>query len=52
MENQGKEYREDRVDIVLNDEGYAIGYTNEGEWLEYTIDVKKTKEYDFEGYFW
>ncbi len=48
MENQGKEYREDRVDIVLNDEGYAIGYTNEGEWLEYTIDVKKTKEYDFE----
>ncbi|MBP5457465.1 MAG: family 43 glycosylhydrolase [Paludibacteraceae bacterium] len=48
MENQGGEYREDRVDIVANDEGYAVGYTNEGEWLEYTVDVKKTKEYGFE----
>ncbi|MCF0215833.1 MAG: family 43 glycosylhydrolase [Fibrobacteraceae bacterium] len=43
-ENQGGVYREDGVDIVLvddNDEskGYAVGYTNSGEWLEYTIDV-------------
>lgn len=47
-ENQGKAYREDRVDIVTNDEGYAIGYTNKGEWMEYTINVEEQKSYDFE----
>lgn len=47
-ENQGGEYRDERVDIVTNDEGYSIGYTVEGEWLEYTIDVKKTQTYEFE----
>lgn len=47
--NQGGEYRtDDRIDIVKNDESYAIGYTNAGEWMEYTIDVKKTQTYDFE----
>lgn len=48
MANQGEAYRNDRVDIVTNDEGYAIGYTAEGEWMEYTINVKETQEYDFE----
>ena len=54
MENQGKQYRDDRVDIVtvaLDDdpsEGYAIGYTNEGEWLEYSVQVKEQKAYDYE----
>lgn len=54
MENQGKQYREDRVDIVtvaLDDdpsEGYAIGYTNEGEWLEYSVQVKEAKAYEYE----
>lgn len=48
MENQGGEYREDRVDIVTNDEGYAIGYTSKGEWMEYTVDVKKAQTYDYE----
>lgn len=48
MENQGNAYREDRVDIVTNDEGYAIGYTQTDEWLEYTVNVKKTQTYDFE----
>ena len=42
-ENQGKEYREDRVDIVaMKDkcgDGYAVGYTQKGEWLEYTVNV-------------
>lgn len=53
-ENQGKQYREDRVDIVtvaVDDdpsEGYAIGYTNEGEWLEYSVQVKETKVYEYE----
>ena len=43
-ENQGKEYREDRVDIVaMTDkcgDGYAVGYTQKGEWLEYTVNVQ------------
>ncbi|WP_370245490.1 carbohydrate-binding protein [Fibrobacter sp. UWR4] len=38
--NQGGEYREDRVDIVKNGDGYAIGYTQKGEWLEYTVNVE------------
>lgn len=48
MENQGGEYREDRVDIVSNDKGYSIGHTMTDEWLEYTINVKETKAYDYE----
>lgn len=48
MENQGGECRNDRVDIVTNDEGYSIGYTAVGEWLEYSVDVRKTQTYDFE----
>ena len=56
-ENQGKVYREDAVDIVglgctdtLNTEGctgYAIGYTNAGEWLEYSINAVTDAEYMF-----
>ena len=38
--NQGGEYREDRVDIVKNGDGFAVGYTQKGEWLEYTVNVK------------
>lgn len=48
MENQGKEYREDRVDIVTNEEGYSIGYTVKDEWLEYTVNVKETRAYEYE----
>lgn len=54
MENQGEQYRNDRVDIVTvlpeNDpaEGYAIGYTSEGEWMEYSVNIKETREYEFE----
>jgi hypothetical protein len=44
-ENKGGEYREDAVDIVKAGEGYAIGYTQEGEWLEYTVDVAAAGEY-------
>ena len=47
-ENQGGEYRNDRVDIVACDGGYAVGYTAEGEWLEYTVDIQKTQAYQFE----
>ena len=54
-ENQGKAYREDEVDVVdISDSkcgdaactGYAIGYTNDGEWIEYTIDVAADAKYD------
>ena len=54
-ENQGKVYREDEVDVVdISDSkcgdaactGYAIGYTNEGEWVEYTINVAADAKYD------
>ena len=49
--NQGKAYRTDGVDIVALDEedlskGFAIGYTQEGEWLRYTVKVDKAGEYD------
>ena len=44
-ENKGGEYREDAVDIVKGGTGYAIGYTQEGEWLEYTVDVAAAGEY-------
>ncbi|MBO4829794.1 MAG: carbohydrate-binding protein [Fibrobacter sp.] len=38
-ENKGGEYRKDGVDIYEGGDNYAIGYTQEGEWLEYTVDV-------------
>ena len=44
-DNKGGEYREDAVDIVKAGTGYAIGYTQEGEWLEYTVNVEKAGEY-------
>ena len=44
-ENKGKAYRNDGVDIEEITGGYAVGYTNEGEWMEYTVNVKKSAEY-------
>ena len=49
-DNKGGEYREDAVDIVKAGDGYAVGYTQEGEWLEYTIDVKETGIYSYDAY--
>jgi len=50
-ENKGGKYREDGVDIVAIDstdetKGYAVGYTNAGEWMEYTVNVKTAGEYN------
>ena len=47
--NTGKVYRLNTdVDIekwtMLN--SYALGYVQDGEWVEYTIDVSQTKKYD------
>ena len=49
-DNQGKAYREDEVDIVQIDsadasKGYALGYTEDGEWVEYTINNEAAAEY-------
>lgn len=46
--NEGNVYREDGVDVVTNDNGYAIGYTNVGEWLEYTVNVEAEDVYTIE----
>lgn len=41
-ENRGEAFRKDGVDVYKSDEidGFAIGYCQEGEWLEYTVNVK------------
>ena len=49
-ENEGGVYREDGVDIVQIDsadasKGYSIGYTADGEWLKYSVDVKTAGDY-------
>ncbi|MFA6778655.1 MAG: endo-1,4-beta-xylanase [Paludibacteraceae bacterium] len=48
-ENEGGAYREDGVDINENPSGggYNIGYTANGEWLEYSVNVEKTAKYNF-----
>ena len=55
-DNQGKVYREDEVDVVgfgcsdesntKDCEGFAIGYTQQDEWLEYTVNVAADAKYD------
>ena len=50
VENRGDaNYRSaDGVDIVNGNNGKAIGYTNTGEWVEYTINVKEAGTYSYE----
>jgi hypothetical protein len=52
--NKGEIYREDDVDVVALDgatcngdacKGYAIGYTEAGEWLEYSVKVAADGKY-------
>ena len=48
--NQGGAYREDEVDIVQIDstdksKGYALGYTEDGEWVKYSINSEEAAEY-------
>ena len=55
--NEGNVYREDGVDVVGVDcsdslatkdcKGYAIGYTEAGEWLEYSVNVITASKYVF-----
>lgn len=47
--NAGGVYRTDNVDIKISpdgDGGYAIGWFQSGEWLEYTVHVRLTALYD------
>ena len=50
--NRGGEYRNDGVDIELcNDSesnGYQVVHTEKGEWLQYSINVKKAGNYKVE----
>lgn len=43
-------YRTDNegLDLVKANSGTAIGYTANGEWTEYTVNVKEPGEYSFE----
>ena len=43
-------YRSDSegVDLVKGNNGCVIGYTAQGEWLEYTVNVAQAGEYEYE----
>ncbi|WP_010664725.1 carbohydrate-binding protein [Marinilabilia salmonicolor] len=49
-ENQaGGDYRpDDGIDIEVGDTRTNIGYSNEGEWIEYTVNVANAGVYDFD----
>jgi hypothetical protein len=48
--NSGNQMRNDGVDIQkCNDEttnGYAVSYTEDGEWLQYTFDLKADRTFE------
>ena len=50
--NSGTSYRTGTggVDYVTGGSGYVIGYTNVGEWMEYTVDIKEGGVYAYEAY--
>ncbi len=41
--NRGSAYRNDDVDLVANGENISLGYVDNGEWLEYSVNVKSSK---------
>ncbi|WMJ73330.1 Ig-like domain-containing protein [Cytophagaceae bacterium ABcell3] len=47
--NQGGAYRNDDVDIGFNPETniYSVGWVEDGEWLNYTVNVESSGVYDF-----
>ena len=49
-ENHGdSDYRKDTgVDLYKAGDGVALGYTQTGEWLEYTVEVKADGEYNID----
>lgn len=46
--NKGGVYRNDGVDVVGDSvNGYQVGYTIAGEWLEYTVDIATAGKYNW-----
>jgi len=48
--NNGGQYRNDGVDIETTTDsggGYNVGWIENGEWLEYAVNVASTSSYDF-----
>ena len=43
-------FRSTGVDIVKGNKGNALGYTNPGEWVIYTVNVEKTQKYYWGAY--
>ena len=48
--NEGYRSDSEGVDIVRGGSGYALGYTANNEWLEYTVNVTESGEYSYEAY--
>lgn len=48
-ENEGKQFRTDEgVDLdVAEDDGYVLGWTQKGEWVEYTVEVLQEDSYEY-----
>lgn len=46
----GKSYRSDTggIDVETGGTGYCVGYTEKGEWMEYTLDVKEAGYYNYD----
>ena len=50
-EGDAASYRSDGgIDVVKGNGGYVIGYTNNGEWMEYTVNVKETGVYEYDAW--
>lgn len=52
-QGDGASYRSDTggIDVVKGGSGYAIGYTEAGEWMEYTVNVKEAGLYSYDIYY-
>jgi endoglucanase len=51
MGNRGRIYRNDGVDIYsdsIQKGGYYVGHIEDGEWLQFTIDVRQAADYSLE----
>ncbi|TGV04175.1 carbohydrate-binding protein [Flavivirga rizhaonensis] len=49
--NKGGQYRSNAVDIENTSDTngtYHVGYINDGEWMDYTVSVESTDEYELE----
>ncbi len=52
-EGSGAAYRNDitGIDVEKGGTGYTVGYTQVGEWMEYTVDVEKDGYYSYDIYY-